>query len=60
MDRSKRDARTAGQAAAPGTEGGKVLKFTPRLPKPAFTDYGSGWYHQAAIDGADQGGSNQR
>lgn len=60
MDRSKRDARTTGQTAAPGAESGKVLKFTPHAPKPAFADYGSGWYHQAAIDRTDQGGSVQR
>ena len=60
MDRSKRDDRTTPQVAPPGSEGGKVLKFMPRAPRLAFVECGSGWYHQSAIDVADQGAGPKR
>lgn len=59
MDRSNHGDRPA-PLAGQGTEGAKILKFVPRAPKLAFVDYGSGWYHQTAIDAVDPGAGAKR
>ena len=60
MDRSKHDGTTTSEGAAQAIGGAKILKFVPRAPKLAFVDYGSGWYHQAAIDAIDPGTGAKR
>ena len=50
MDRLQKNGTTPGTTNRDGGETGRILKFPTRPPRLAMADWGSGWYHQAAID----------
>lgn len=51
MDRLQKNDATTRSAGAGGPETGRILTFPQRPPRLPMADYGSAWYHQAAIDG---------
>ena len=50
MDRLQKNGTTPRPADPEGGETGRILMFPTRPPRLAMADWGSGWYHQAAID----------
>lgn len=50
MDRLQKNDATTRAAGVDGPETGRILKFPQRPPRLAMADYGSAWYHQAALD----------
>ena len=50
MDIVQKNTSTPRPADPERGETGRILMFPQRPPRLAMVDWGSGWYHQAAID----------